>query len=211
MLWFDVWALRQKLREELQIDDITVNGKLISVPRDFERQINDFILLVVLCGNDFLPALTLPDFDIHNDAISKIIAAWKKACRVSLGYIVSRGEIRIDRLRELFRQLADLEGQPPDHQGRLPLHSRLPLLTFRQTEFDVMANLPFKEPSQTPDLAMTGNRAKMFMPPQNKSFGTTSDLALLDIPIANEGRVRVKESAGPDGDFSGGTGDGNQP
>ena len=118
MLWFDVWVLREKLKPELHIPDITVNEKVIHVSDDLERQIDDFILLVVLCGNDFLPALALPNFEIHEGSISQIIKAWKNATRVSKGYIISQGTIRIDRLRALFKELALLEGEPPSREGK---------------------------------------------------------------------------------------------
>lgn len=117
MLWFDVWVLREKLKTELHIPDITIAEKLIHIPNDLERQIGDFILLVVLCGNDFLPALALPNFEIHEGSIGQIVKAWKVSTRNAGGYIMSRGTLRVDRLRWLFKELAKLEGEPPERGG----------------------------------------------------------------------------------------------
>lgn len=203
MLWFDTWVLRQKLAVELLIEDFTINGKVLHVPNDLERQIDDFILLVVLCGNDFLPALPLPGFDIHEGSITKIIAAWKKASRISGGYIVSHGELRLDRLRELFRHLAELEGEPPKHAGQPLKKSRKKATCLR-----ALADAPDSKdvvyqgkPSQTPEIRLVGNQAKMFMPQKKKvSTQFAGDLASLGIPIAGENKFCVKKSAAPDGE-----------
>lgn len=88
------------------------------IPFHFERAVDDFILLVALLGNDFLPALPLPDFDIHTGAINEVVKIWKKVAKVH-GYIVKDGIIRLDRLRRLFKALAEKEDFQETQAGEL--------------------------------------------------------------------------------------------
>lgn len=50
---------------------------------DLERVINDFILLAVLVGNDFLP--NLPDLHIHDQALDRLFEAYKRVVKGGLG------------------------------------------------------------------------------------------------------------------------------
>jgi 5'-3' exonuclease len=124
LIFFDVWLLRLALEQYLKLPEAietkTENGK-----KDFdlknifnlERAIDDFILLVSLMGNDFVPGLPIPEWEINEGAINKVVDAWKKSTLNQKGYIVKNGELRLDRLRNLFKQLAALEGFPAEAQG----------------------------------------------------------------------------------------------
>lgn len=52
---------------------------------DLERVIDDFILLAVFVGNDFLPHL--PDLHIHENGLERLFEVYKKVLP-SLGIIV---------------------------------------------------------------------------------------------------------------------------
>ena len=99
-IFFDIFVLRTSLAQFLTFESPGWNQ---------ERAFDDFIVLVSLLGNDFLPPLPLPDFEINLNAIDKIVNIWKLVVQYKGGFLVKEGEIRKDRLRELFKGLSDLE------------------------------------------------------------------------------------------------------
>lgn len=99
-IFFDILLLRTELAPYLKFEGSGWNQ---------ERAFDDFIVLVSLLGNDFLPGLPLPDFEIHLNAIDTIVNIWKLVVTYKEGFLVKEGEIRLDRLRDLFRGLSDLE------------------------------------------------------------------------------------------------------
>lgn len=135
LIFFDVYLLRLALSPYLEIRGPKCPGGTKcpggscpteqDCPNDskfqnnLDRAIDDFILLVTLLGNDFLPGLPLPDFEIHLGAINKVVDCWKRAVLAKEGYIVSKGTVRLDRLRQLFRELVSLEGNPPERDGEV--------------------------------------------------------------------------------------------
>lgn len=130
LIFFDLYILRHALspylNHTLPKDDdsspLTLPGKH-PVPFNLERAIDDFIVLVTMLGNDFLPSLPLPDFEIYLGAIDRIVDVWKITVRFTQGYITKDGIIRLSRLRELFRGLSDMEPWS-DKQARNPIPSR---------------------------------------------------------------------------------------
>lgn len=126
LLFFDVWLLRIALETYLKLP-ATVKikgeeGKEQNIPLyNHERGIDDFILIVALMGNDFIPGLPLPKWDIHEGAINTVVETWQKATIQSKGYITKNGKIRMDRLETLFRMLGALKDFPPENIGEPPL------------------------------------------------------------------------------------------
>ncbi|GJE94543.1 5'-3' exonuclease [Phanerochaete sordida] len=72
-----------------------------------ERVIDDFILLAVFVGNDFLP--NLPDLHIHENGLEKLFDVYKK-CLPSLdGYLNESGTINTKRLQVILDEMAEWE------------------------------------------------------------------------------------------------------
>ena len=96
---------------------------VLPFPYNLERVIDDFILLAVFVGNDFLP--NLPDLHIHENGLEKLFDIYKKVLpslgksRCSLeepfrsiyvdGYINENGVINTKRLQVVLDEMADWE------------------------------------------------------------------------------------------------------
>lgn len=86
------------MREYMDLDFGVVSGTL-PFKYNLESIIDDFILMAVFMGNDFLPHL--PDFHIDQGGLSRIFALYKNNLPTFGGYINEGGRISMDRL-ELF-------------------------------------------------------------------------------------------------------------
>ncbi|KAJ7082372.1 exonuclease II [Mycena belliarum] len=69
-----------------------------------ERVIDDFILLAVFVGNDFLP--NLPDLHIHENGLEKLFDVYKKVLPGLSGYINESGTINTQRLQVVLDEMA---------------------------------------------------------------------------------------------------------
>lgn len=74
---------------------------------DLERIIDDFILLAILVGNDFLPHL--PGFHINDGALELLFSSYKKILKDAGGYINVLGNINFNRLQLVMNHLHDFE------------------------------------------------------------------------------------------------------
>ncbi|KAG6832742.1 hypothetical protein H0H87_000591 [Tephrocybe sp. NHM501043] len=72
-----------------------------------ERVIDDFILLAVFVGNDFLP--NLPDLHIHENGLEKLFDVYKKVLPAMDGYINESGSINTKRLQLVLDEMAQWE------------------------------------------------------------------------------------------------------
>lgn len=120
-------ALETYLKLPATVDIKGENGDVQKIPLyNHERGIDDFILIVALMGNDFIPGLPLPKWEIHQGAINTVVETWQKSTIKSKGYITKNGKIRLDRLENLFKMLGVLEGFPPENnigKNRFPNRS----------------------------------------------------------------------------------------
>ncbi|KAJ7500293.1 exonuclease II [Mycena galericulata] len=69
-----------------------------------ERVIDDFILLAVFVGNDFLP--NLPDLHIHENGLEKLFDVYKKVLPGLDGYMNEGGTINTRRLQVVLDEMA---------------------------------------------------------------------------------------------------------
>ncbi|KAJ6526042.1 exonuclease II [Mycena capillaripes] len=69
-----------------------------------ERVIDDFILLAVFVGNDFLP--NLPDLHIHENGLEKLFDVYKKVLPGLKGYLNEGGLIDTQRLQVVLDEMA---------------------------------------------------------------------------------------------------------
>ncbi|KAF8975312.1 exonuclease II [Cyathus striatus] len=72
-----------------------------------ERVIDDFILLAVFVGNDFLP--NLPDLHIHENGLGRLFDVYKKVLPSLDGYINESGTINVKRLQVILDEMAQWE------------------------------------------------------------------------------------------------------
>ncbi|KAI0719397.1 exonuclease II [Cerioporus squamosus] len=72
-----------------------------------EHVIDDFILLAVFIGNDFLP--NLPDLHIHENGLEKLFDVYKKALPSLDGYLNESGTINTKRLQVILDEMAEWE------------------------------------------------------------------------------------------------------
>ncbi|KAJ7767274.1 exonuclease II [Mycena metata] len=76
------------------------------LPFDYniERVIDDFILLAVFVGNDFLP--NLPDLHIHENGLEKLFEVYKRVLPGMGGYMNEGGTINTTRLQIVLDEMA---------------------------------------------------------------------------------------------------------
>ncbi|ESK84121.1 5 -3 exoribonuclease [Moniliophthora roreri MCA 2997] len=76
-------------------------------PYSLERVIDDFILLAVFVGNDFLP--NLPDLHIHENGLERLFEVYKRVLPSLDGYINDSGIINMPRLQCILDEMATWE------------------------------------------------------------------------------------------------------
>ncbi|WRT68404.1 5'-3' exoribonuclease 1 [Kwoniella shivajii] len=94
------------LREYLDLEFGSLATQ-ISFKYDLERIIDDFILMAVFVGNDFLPHL--PDLHINEGALERIWGIYKEILPVAGGYLNEHGTISLPRLQLMLDKLAQFE------------------------------------------------------------------------------------------------------
>lgn len=91
------------LREYLNLEFIALKDTL-PFEYDMEHIINDFILLALFVGNDFLPHL--PALHIHEGAISLMFNIYKEVLPTCGGYLQDGGHVHLGRLQKILDQLS---------------------------------------------------------------------------------------------------------
>ncbi|WWC63302.1 uncharacterized protein I303_105902 [Kwoniella dejecticola CBS 10117] len=94
------------LREYLDLEFGSLATQ-ISFKYDLERVIDDFILMAVFIGNDFLPHL--PDLHINEGALERIWGIYKEILPEAGGYLNEHGTISLPRLQMMLDKLAQFE------------------------------------------------------------------------------------------------------
>ncbi|KAK9367773.1 XRN 5'-3' exonuclease N-terminus-domain-containing protein, partial [Lipomyces kononenkoae] len=89
---------------ELEFEDIKHQFKFAY---EFERVLDDFILLCIFVGNDFLP--NLPQLHINEGALTVMFNAYKRALPKCTTYLTDSGTINLENLRFLLKELVDFE------------------------------------------------------------------------------------------------------
>ncbi|CCK71177.1 chromatin-binding exonuclease XRN1 KNAG_0G01190 [Huiozyma naganishii CBS 8797] len=74
---------------------------------DFERVLDDFILVMFVIGNDFLP--NLPDLHLNKGAFPVLLQTFKEALLHLDGYINENGQINLHRLKVWLDYLSQFE------------------------------------------------------------------------------------------------------
>jgi 5'-3' exoribonuclease 1 len=74
---------------------------------DLERIIDDFILLNIFVGNDFLPHL--PGLHINEGALNRLFEIYKRVLPLAGGYINDSGKLNVERLQLILNELGIFE------------------------------------------------------------------------------------------------------
>ncbi|KAJ1723077.1 exonuclease II Exo2 [Coemansia erecta] len=74
---------------------------------DLERIIDDYVLMIMLVGNDFLP--TLPKLSINGGALNFMFATYTRIRPTLGGYLHDNGELHLGRFETFMRELARVE------------------------------------------------------------------------------------------------------
>lgn len=98
-IFLDVSILREYLEIELNVPTIHFF--------DFERAIDDWVLLIFFVGNDFLPHL--PSLDIREGAIDTLLKIWKDELPRMGGYVTNQGMLEYAHLEIILEGLASRE------------------------------------------------------------------------------------------------------
>jgi len=104
-----VGVMREYLAKDLSRGDFSVcptkPGTLGGF--DLENAIDDFVFMLFLVGNDFLPHM--PGLHIHSGAIDAIMEIYVNNISKFGGYLTSRGAVNMERAMVLFQLLGTLE------------------------------------------------------------------------------------------------------
>lgn len=105
------------LREYMQLEFEEIADEM-QFEYDFERILDDFILVMFVIGNDFLP--NLPDLHLNKGAFPVLLQTFKEALLHLDGYINEHGQINLQRLKVWLQYLSQFE-----------------LMNFERTDVDV--------------------------------------------------------------------------
>jgi len=155
------------LREYLQLEFNHLENSL-DFTYDFERIIDDFILLAFFVGNDFLP--NLPYLHINEGALALMFDIYKRVLPSCGGYINEAGIINLDRLEIVLIELEKVEYEAFDQ-----LMANESWMKSKQT-----GHYESNEPKRTP-LIITPSQKSLLK--QIKAFTIYSDE--VDLPLPN--------------------------
>lgn len=91
------------MREYLDMEFQSISDSL-SFPYDAERVLDDFILLALFVGNDFLP--NLPNIHISEGALSLMFRIYKEILPTCEGYLQDGGRVDMARLQKILNEIS---------------------------------------------------------------------------------------------------------
>ena len=103
-------------REYLDLEFADLKNASTSLPfaYDLERIIDDFILLNIFVGNDFLPHL--PGLHINEGALNRLFDIYKRILPRAGGYINEHGKLNVKRLQLVLNELTVVETEHFEHE-----------------------------------------------------------------------------------------------
>ena len=93
------------MREYLDMEFNSISEEL-SFKYDFERVLDDFILLALFVGNDFLP--NLPNIHINEGALGLMFRIYKEVLPTCEGYLQDGGRVDMARLQKILDNISDV-------------------------------------------------------------------------------------------------------
>lgn len=91
------------MREYLDMEFNSISTEL-SFKYDFERVLDDFILLALFVGNDFLP--NLPNIHINEGALGLMFKIYKEVLPTCEGYLQDAGRVDMSRLQKILNEIS---------------------------------------------------------------------------------------------------------
>lgn len=125
-IFLDVSVLREYLEFELNVSNTPF-------PFDFERAIDDWVLLIFFVGNDFLPHL--PSLEIREGAIDTLLKIWKDELPRMGGYLTNHGHLEYARAEIILEGLARREDEIFRRRREGPLRFEFLRLAYLNYEF----------------------------------------------------------------------------
>ena len=101
-IFLDISILREYLEIELNVPNVPFQP-------DFERAIDDWVLLIFFVGNDFLPHL--PSLEIREGAIDTLLKIWKAELPRMGGYLTNNGRLELARAQIILDGLTKREDE----------------------------------------------------------------------------------------------------
>ena len=102
------------LREYL---DCEFKNMGLSFGYDLERIVDDFILLCMLVGNDFLP--TLPTLDINEGGLNNLFDSYRALLPSLGGYLHDSGTLHLGRFEAVMKNIAELEAEVLEERAKV--------------------------------------------------------------------------------------------
>lgn len=99
--------LREYLTRELSLPPAVMQS--LPFAYDFENMLDDFLLLCMFVGNDFLPHL--PSLEIREGAIEMLLKIYKELLPTLGGYLAHQGIVNLDRLCTLMTRVGAKENE----------------------------------------------------------------------------------------------------
>jgi len=143
------------LREYLQIEFSVIKGL------DLERFIDDFVVLMLFVGNDFIPRL--PTFEIHEGAVDKFFDLYKAKWH-EVGYLSDCGFINWEALNFFIKEFPSFEhkiitdritSKNKRRSNPAPIKSTQPQMSirevFHQTKNEEVKNNEESEETEEPE------------------------------------------------------------
>ncbi|THH33760.1 hypothetical protein EUX98_g365 [Antrodiella citrinella] len=181
-IFLDVAILREYLEAELRMTQL-------GFPFNLEQAIDDWVLLIFLVGNDFLPHL--PSLEIREGAIDTLLKIWRDELPRMGGYITNHGQLVLERVQIMLEGLAKREDDI--FRRRREAEERQNQNTKRRKiEKDMGSNET--GPSSTLNLtaeptapsSLTGHASLPSKPLPSNSFAATADSIGLGGPKTSE-------------------------
>nr|PVC54656.1 exoribonuclease [Theileria orientalis] len=98
-------VLREYLSHQLRFVTGFDNGSSI----DFERCVDDLVLMIFFCGNDFLP--NLPSISITGGSIDQMILLYQKLLPSLNDYLSNEGNLNFHSISTFFHYLSKIENE----------------------------------------------------------------------------------------------------
>ncbi|KAG8887726.1 5'-3' exoribonuclease 2 [Tulasnella sp. 332] len=100
-IYLNVTILREYLNAELTTHHLPFTF-------DLELAIDDWVFLIFMVGNDFLP--NIPSLDIKQGAITTLLSIWKTELHKMGGFLTDNGSVNLSRLQIILEALGKQEG-----------------------------------------------------------------------------------------------------